>query len=530
MDDKHFSKVSELQTILLEGPSDADRAHALNQLTDFVGGLDAEDREEICGFFVDQLRKEKISERRGWLISALGFMCRGEDVLVPYLSRRHEPSKYVRFWTAVALARVLDGAAREERLLQAVGDQSQHVRAVALRLLIEVGYLEYSKRFMSMLRSDKAKRIRAACNALRNQAGVGGAFDDGLMRDIIGILEIHVQNTNLPSDVRRQAVLAYGDLIDPIQAHAIWVGKLLREILLAEQIDEPDEQLICAFLALLQDIDEPVIQDVLLELLRQDRLSETVTYRAIEVLRSLLGVDGSLQVIITKLFNEDQPSQNLIRALTQIDRAQGEVLISHRLNAANQQVAARAYQLLVALGEETSVLTLHAERQRSMERYEMFIQEIDLEVTRHFQQLASDIHSSFKITQIVFAIFVAFLAFLLIAGLFVSVFISDKEFQRYVGLAVASLSAVFIVALFYKNPLRSVRKSIVDFGKNNIMFVGYIRQLRQIDLIFRQIFMHADTFGMQDVGSTIQQVRKATEETMVAMSDMLDEFDDLTNI
>lgn len=73
---------------------------------------------------------------------------------------------------------------------------------------------------------------------------------------------------------------------------------------------------------------------------------------------------------------------------------------------------------------------------------------------------------------------------------------------------------VTLLASFYRNPLENVRSSIAELLKVNVVFLGYVRQINQIDATFKHQFLGNSQFGVERMKATVQQIQTAMKDSL----------------
>jgi hypothetical protein len=81
-----------------------------------------------------------------------------------------------------------------------------------------------------------------------------------------------------------------------------------------------------------------------------------------------------------------------------------------------------------------------------------------------------------------------------------------------------------LVVILSRNPLKQIRATVADLVKMNVIFMGYVRQINQIDMTFKVLFEDngADLASME---KTVRQIRETVEQTIDNVSRALEELD-----
>jgi len=89
-----------------------------------------------------------------------------------------------------------------------------------------------------------------------------------------------------------------------------------------------------------------------------------------------------------------------------------------------------------------------------------------------------------------------------------------ETFERYVGVGAAVGSLGTLLLLFYKDPLKNIRESVTNLVKVNVIFLGYVRQINQIDATFKQLFLASTGFSTEQMNKTVVQIQASVKQTM----------------
>ncbi|MCW4020279.1 MAG: HEAT repeat domain-containing protein [Candidatus Bathyarchaeota archaeon] len=469
------------------------------------------DKESVAKHLVDRLPDEEDPWRRAWIVSALGEI--KDPSTIEEVAARLDPDKeeaeWVRFWAAVSLAK-MKPTNLENRLVKAADDDEDHyVKAVALRLLVENGFKSYDERLLKMARSKDWGNKAAACKALRHNVGphpfpeyTEERFVD-VLKDLLGKEEA--------MDVRREAALALGN----VKYKCSEAIEALTEALRKNRMDR-DRSIRLYCVRALYLIGRPESKDALMEALQD--IDAEVRLRAAYSLKKALGADGAVELIIGELLRHDKPEnefQNSLDALKLIAREKAaDVLTDNLQHHHDPKVRERAMFALTQLGGEEAVRALQTQRASAMTRYATLLDRADKQIGGQFDNMMVRAQEAFSTSmwmhKIVFAIGVIMLA----AGLYLTLSEGLETFESYIGIGMAGGSLGTLLLVFYKNPLANVDRSVNKLAKIDVIFSGYVRQIRQIDATFEQMFLSSPRFGVEQMKETVTEIKNAVEKTM----------------
>ncbi len=80
--------------------------------------------------------------------------------------------------------------------------------------------------------------------------------------------------------------------------------------------------------------------------------------------------------------------------------------------------------------------------------------------------------------------------------------------STWIGVGGVGASAlVILLSAFYRSPLQNVRGSLNALMQVDVVFLGYVRQINQIDATFKHMFLDARDFGTQQMKTTVAEIQ-----------------------
>jgi HEAT repeat protein len=464
------------------------------------------DKESVVTFLVERLPKESNGWTRAWSISALAAINVPGTVeeVAARLDPKVEEFEWARYWAAVGLAR-MQPPDLEEHLKRAVEDPHTLVRAVAIRLLIESGFENgYVEDLSAMaLKSPEWKARWTACKVLRREAG-HRPFREGLENRFIPVLVDRLHDDHELMDVRYQAALALGDMQHKWREAIDALGEALKKDL----ADWARRSCVDG----LAQISRPETKEHLLVALR-DKDAE-IRVRAASALKGALGASGAVSFITEELLRLEDPPTQYFDALRQIDSKEAANVLADHLLHPDSQIATRASRALTKLGGEEAVRTLQAQRAKAVDTYTTLLGNADQQVMEQFNRLMVQAQRGFLLSLWMHGIIFGVGVVVLVASLYVALSQGFGTFERYVGVGTAVGSLGTLLLLFYKDPLKNIRGSVTGLVKVNVVFLGYVRQINQIDATFKQLFLASAGFGVDQMKQTVEQIQDSVRKTM----------------
>jgi HEAT repeat protein len=483
---------------VLEGETDEKRRAAVAQLE----GLPLAEKERVYNYLGRQLYGEAGDWRRAWCVTALAALNLPDSagLVAERLNPQVEPFEWVRYWAAIALAR-LQPPNLVKHLEPTLADDSELVRAIALRLLLENDPERYMGKLQDML-GDKDWYSRfAACKVLRRYVG-HKPLRERVERKFIPVLVERLQDRYEATDVRFQAARALGSIehlrLDAAKALGGSLEENLPDWIRRECVDA------------LAELKIPEMRDALLFALRDP--DAEIRVRAANALKNTLGATEAVNFIVNSLLQHDEVSSEYLDALRHIDRdaATDALSIPHP----DPKIAERALRALTLLGGEAALRTLQAYAQRAVKTYTKVLGEADQQIMEQFGNLIKRAQLGFKVSMWMHGIIFGIGVVLLLVSLYMAVQEGLETLTRFIGVGGAVGSLGTLLLLFYKDPIQNIGHSVVDLVKVNVVFLGYVRQINQIDATFKQIFLSSPKFSTDQMKDTVTEIENAVKQTL----------------
>jgi hypothetical protein len=239
-----------------------------------------------------------------------------------------------------------------------------------------------------------------------------------------------------------------------------------------------------------------------------------IRVRAAKALKQTLEPAEAVACIVDCMLQYDQPSQGYLDALRLIDPKAASQAISENVLHPDPKVAERARMNLIQLGGEDAVRILQRQRDEALKAYSDILKNADDQITQQFEGLIEQARSAFSMTMWMHAVIFGLGVIVLSISLYVAMAQGFETFERFVGVGAAMGSLTMLLTLFYRDPLKNIRESVSNLLKVNVVFLGYIRQINQIDASFKQLFLSAGGFRTAEMKQTVEQIQDSVKETM----------------
>lgn len=504
-------ETQDLVDILL---NDDDKAKRNEALASIIAALDDDQGEKakLENYLLELLDNEKDKEnsrwRRTWTVTALAAMRleNGIKKVREHTTEDCESDPWVRHFALIYAAN-FDPFPLEE-IQRAIHDSQVLPKATALRILLAHGEDQYGDELLKMLLDTTIPNARwAAARALRNRSEVKmEELRPRIEEQFIPQLGRIASDLNTYLDTRWEAIQALASFKQKKAAATELTKLFIQEKDAAHrryylealaQLNQPDESQ-SALLKAIEDIDAQIRLD------------------AASALSSMFGPEKSIKLLLPLALEREKDTRLLVDALRHIDSDLAAKEIRDALSNPDIKVSTRANQLLTMLGGQAAAQILMNERAKALSRYTDILSNADRDVRLHFRELMKQAKWSFWISLAMHGIVFLIGVGALIASLWLAFRGGLKEAAAWIGVgSVGGLSALaVIIGTFYKNPLQNIRASLNALMQIDVIFLGYVRQINQIDATFKHMFLDAKDFGPMQMKATVEEIQDSMAKSL----------------
>jgi hypothetical protein len=229
---------------------------------------------------------------------------------------------------------------------------------------------------------------------------------------------------------------------------------------------------------------------------------------AANALKEMLGEEKSIRLLLPRALERDKDTALLVDALRHIDSNLAAKEIRDALSNPDAKVSARANQLLTELGGQAAAQILMNERAKALDNYTHILNDADKDVRDHFKELMSQAKFAFWLSLMMHVVVFGIGVWMLIASLSLALSQGLSIVSVWLGVGGAGASAlVILLSAFYSSPLKNVRTSLNALMQVDVVFLGYVRQINQIDATFKHMFLDAGDFGTEQMKVTVAEIQ-----------------------
>ncbi len=71
-----------------------------------------------------------------------------------------------------------------------------------------------------------------------------------------------------------------------------------------------------------------------------------------------------------------------------------------------------------------------------------------------------------------------------------------------------------LITMFFNNPRQNAREDLTTLMNVNVIFLGFLRRLNEIDATFKYTYIESRSFGTGDMDQTVKQIDEAVIQTL----------------
>ena len=242
----------------------------------------------------------------------------------------------------------------------------------------------------------------------------------------------------------------------------------------------------------------------------------TIVCASCKTLNSIYGMEDSLKIIINTLYNEYMSNQTFdsekilsvayslkILSLKKVDLIERLDELSNNIQDYEKSNIIR--MIFTEMGG-FSAIKKSKENQSMKDKYMQLTSDAQIKVENLFHSSIKDAKKAFKYS-LYMNLSVFFLGLLLLAVSGFSAIFNDNE-DNWAGVGISSgtgfLSIVY--SLFINKPSRKIRKNTNHLMRLKVIFLGYLRELTQMDQSFSKKLLDCDIISQNELNGFINKI------------------------
>ena len=202
-----------------------------------------------------------------------------------------------------------------------------------------------------------------------------------------------------------------------------------------------------------------------------------------------------------------------IEALRQIDpdRNISTEILSKELVSEDRKRAEAAEKILIDLGGWAAVHRL-SQRRRTLDRLDGLLAKSEEVVKSMFERTMAQARFNFYFAMVINGLIVV--VGIILVGLAIFHLSQEPEkLERWLVPGGAGVLGV-IINLFFNNPRKNARNDLATLMNVNVIFLGFLRQLNEIDATFKHLYIEGRDFGITQMTKTVQEIEDAVGQAL----------------
>jgi HEAT repeat protein len=241
-----------------------------------------------------------------------------------------------------------------------------------------------------------------------------------------------------------------------------------------------------------------------------------VRVQAARSLELCVGTDRAIAALVEAAMEDGATEQGInsfVDALRMLDRdrMRSTELLGKVLAGDDRGRAQCAERMLLDLGGWSAVQRL-GQRRATLDQLDALLAESEKVVQETFQRTIRQAQASFYFALVVNALVVV--VGLVLVGIAVSHLVREPEDLESWLLPGGTGVLAVVLNLYFNNPRQNAREDLAALVNVNVLFLGYLRQLNQIDATFKHSYIESRDFSVRDMQATVNGIQRAVDRTL----------------
>jgi HEAT repeat protein len=322
-----------------------------------------------------------------------------------------------------------------------------------------------------------------------------------LIRDGAGYVEIRHRAIELVArfEPTREAVRAVGEVL----------------------VDDPNEYLRLSAAVTLGELGQPSAQTDLIAGVTDTNAE--VRVRAAASLERCSGRDEAVVALVAAAMSSADGKESLSRFVDALrvvdpDRTRSTEALSKELGAEDRAQAQKAESILLELGGWSAVQRL-SQRRDTLAKLDELLEASEAVVQGTFEATVKQARRNFYFALVVNVIVVLVGVALSVIAI-IHLIDQPEDLEGWLLPGAAGVIGILINLLF-NNPRKNARDDLATLVNVNVLFLGFLRQLNQIDATFKHAYIEGRDFGADDMQETVGRIERTVGRTLMLTSNHL---------
>jgi hypothetical protein len=159
-------------------------------------------------------------------------------------------------------------------------------------------------------------------------------------------------------------------------------------------------------------------------------------------------------------------------------------------------------------------------RIQALNEYNNHLIDVDKSASTFIENLIKQTQMAHDVTIALYSLTYIVALSILIAG---PIFIIRKDFS-FATVCIIS-GAILLLVLLNRNPLKNVRQRTNNLVKLNILFMGYSRQIHQMDAVFKDTLSKPEGIDTEVMEKMLGNVQAAVDEVISSITQLTNDMD-----
>ncbi len=261
--------------------------------------------------------------------------------------------------------------------------------------------------------------------------------------------------------------------------------------------------------------DDTVVTQTLLEVSCSS--NRVVALTATDTLLNLLKTEAAKHLAKYGLQQEDP--EKLSRVADALRLAGGTEAINYlKMVKGDFDQENRAQTLLEEIGGSQAVGALVDRRVAALGQAGERVKDFDDQGLRIFTETVDQAKKGFTVSLLMSG--TIFIVGVILLGVSIYIMIQPEPTlsQQFFGVGGGIAGLTSILAMFYKGPMDRIEQSVANLVQTEIAFLGYIRQVTQINAMFEREYLGNEEFKLAELKEILEYTNETMEKTMPLVS------------
>lgn len=164
------------------------------------------------------------------------------------------------------------------------------------------------------------------------------------------------------------------------------------------------------------------------------------------------------------------------------------------------------------------------ERTKAIANYADILKQADLQSVTQVENFTEQIQKIYKGTLAVYIVTLSAVGIVFIISIIFLFTQTSDNFQKIVGTIGLPVCLIILLLLVYRTPLKSARQIVGEIIRMQVIYLGYLRQVNQIDIGFKQSFLSVEKLSPKQMQETFAQTQQIIDKAMDDINLLLEDL------